>query len=176
MSLLIFFSNELNCSINGENKHYGTPTNPCVPDRVPGGSSSGSAVAVAGKLVNFSLGTIGFCKQMSCILFWTSKLLKFVSIFSFPLNIGTDTGGSVRVPAAYCGIFGFRPSHGIISSEGVIPMAQIFDTVGNIIFSPWHHFYYFKGLTLGQNTKPLWIFLLFLLSFFSFLFFSRLVC
>ncbi|XP_078155409.1 amidase 1 [Carex rostrata] len=89
---------EMAYSINGENKHYGTPTNPCVPDRVPGGSSSGSAVAVAGKLVNFSL--------------------------------GTDTGGSVRVPAAYCGIFGFRPSHGIISSEGVIPMAQIFDTVG----------------------------------------------
>ncbi|XP_020084616.1 amidase 1 isoform X2 [Ananas comosus] len=85
-------------SINGENKHYGTPTNPCAPDRVPGGSSSGSAVAVAAKLVDFSL--------------------------------GTDTGGSVRVPAAYCGIFGFRPSHGIISTMNVIPMAQIFDTVG----------------------------------------------
>ncbi|KAJ4755647.1 Glutamyl-tRNA(Gln) amidotransferase subunit A [Rhynchospora pubera] len=89
---------EMAYSINGENKHYGTPINPCVPDRVPGGSSSGSAVAVAGKLVDFSL--------------------------------GTDTGGSVRVPAAYCGIFGFRPSHGIISTEKVIPMAQSFDTVG----------------------------------------------
>lgn len=43
-------------SINGENKHYGTPTNPYAPDRVPGGSSSGSAVAVAAKLVDFSLG------------------------------------------------------------------------------------------------------------------------
>jgi Asp-tRNA(Asn)/Glu-tRNA(Gln) amidotransferase A subunit family amidase len=51
------------CSINGENKHYGTPTNPCVPDRVPGGSSSGSAVAVAGKLVNFSLGTIVYINE-----------------------------------------------------------------------------------------------------------------
>ncbi|XP_020084615.1 amidase 1 isoform X1 [Ananas comosus] len=89
---------EMAYSINGENKHYGTPTNPCAPDRVPGGSSSGSAVAVAAKLVDFSL--------------------------------GTDTGGSVRVPAAYCGIFGFRPSHGIISTMNVIPMAQIFDTVG----------------------------------------------
>jgi Asp-tRNA(Asn)/Glu-tRNA(Gln) amidotransferase A subunit family amidase len=40
----------------GENKHYGTPRNPCVPDRVPGGSSSGSAVAVGAKLVDFALG------------------------------------------------------------------------------------------------------------------------
>ncbi|KAJ4791365.1 Glutamyl-tRNA(Gln) amidotransferase subunit A [Rhynchospora pubera] len=89
---------EMAFSVNGKNKHYGTPTNPCVPDRVPGGSSSGSAVAVAAKIVDFSL--------------------------------GTDTGGSVRVPAAYCGIFGFRPSHGIVSTENIIPMAQSFDTVG----------------------------------------------
>lgn len=82
----------------GENKHYGTPKNPCVPDRVPGGSSSGSAVAVAAELVDFSL--------------------------------GTDTGASVRVPASYCGIYGFRPSHGLVSTTGVIPMSQSFDTVG----------------------------------------------
>lgn len=85
-------------SINGENYHYGTPTNPCVPDRVPGGSSSGSGVAVAARLVDFS--------------------------------IGTDTCGSVRVPASYCGILGFRPSHGIVSADGLTPMAQSFDTVG----------------------------------------------
>ncbi|XP_021817545.1 amidase 1 [Prunus avium] len=89
---------EMAYSINGENKHYGTPINPCAPDRVPGGSSSGSAVVVGGDLADFSL--------------------------------GTDTGGSVRVPASYCGIFGFRPSHGVISTSGVIPMAQSFDTVG----------------------------------------------
>ncbi|KAJ9541145.1 hypothetical protein OSB04_027651 [Centaurea solstitialis] len=89
---------EMAYSINGENVHYGTPANPCAPDRVPGGSSSGSAVAVGATLVDFSL--------------------------------GTDTGGSVRVPASYCGIFGFRPSHGIVSTDGVIPMAQSFDTVG----------------------------------------------
>ncbi|XP_020204786.1 amidase 1 [Cajanus cajan] len=89
---------EMAYSINGENIHYGTPRNPCAADRVPGGSSSGSAVAVGAKLVDFSL--------------------------------GTDTGGSVRVPASYCGIFGFRPSHGAISVSGVIPMAQSFDTVG----------------------------------------------
>ncbi|KAJ7522780.1 hypothetical protein O6H91_18G026100 [Diphasiastrum complanatum] len=89
---------ELAYSINGENKHYGTPTNPAAPTRIPGGSSSGSAVAVAAELVNFAL--------------------------------GTDTGGSVRVPAAFCGILGFRPSHGIVPTVGVIPMAQSFDTVG----------------------------------------------
>jgi len=44
---------------------------------------------------------------------------------------GTDTGGSVRVPASYCGIFGFRPSHGAVSTVGLTPMAQSFDTVGN---------------------------------------------
>lgn len=48
----------------------------------------------------------------------------------FYISLGTDTGGSIRVPAAYCGIFGFRPSHGIVSTLGVIPMAQSFDTVG----------------------------------------------
>ncbi|CAH9087240.1 unnamed protein product [Cuscuta europaea] len=45
-------------------------------------------------------------------------------------SLGTDTGGSVRVPASYCGIFGIRPSHGVVSIAGVIPMAQSFDTVG----------------------------------------------
>ncbi|CAN4126144.1 unnamed protein product [Withania somnifera] len=89
---------EMAYSINGENFHYGTPINPVSPDRVPGGSSSGSAVAVGAKHVDFSL--------------------------------GTDTGGSVRVPASYCGIYGIRPSHGVVSTAGVIPMAQSFDTVG----------------------------------------------
>ncbi|KAG0601274.1 hypothetical protein M758_11G098100 [Ceratodon purpureus] len=89
---------ELAYSIIGDNKHYGTPVNPAAPNRVPGGSSSGSAVAVAADLVDFSL--------------------------------GTDTAGSVRVPAAFCGILGFRPSHGAVPVVGVTPMAQSFDTVG----------------------------------------------
>ena len=91
-------SDELAFSLLGENRVYGTPLNPHAPDRVPGGSSSGSASAVACGLVDFAL--------------------------------GTDTGGSVRVPASNCGIWGLRPSHGFISVAGVNPLAPTFDTVG----------------------------------------------
>ena len=71
-------TDELAYSLNGENLHYGTPRNPRAPGRIPGGSSSGSAAAVAGNLVDFAL--------------------------------GTDCGGSVRLPASYCGIYGMRPT------------------------------------------------------------------
>jgi amidase len=91
-------TDELTLGLSGENFHFGTPSNPAAPDRVPGGSSCGSAAAVAGGLVDFAL--------------------------------GTDTGGSVRVPASYCGIFGFRPTHGRVSNTGVVPLAPSFDTVG----------------------------------------------
>lgn len=91
-------TDELMYSLNGENIHYGTPVNPNGRQRVPGGSSSGSASAVATNSVPFAL--------------------------------GTDTGGSVRVPSAYCGIYGFRPTHDVVSMEGVIPLASSFDTVG----------------------------------------------
>ena len=91
-------TDELSRGILGENAHYGTPTNPKAPGRVPGGSSSGSAAAVAGGLVDFA--------------------------------IGTDTGGSVRIPASFCGIFGIRPRHGRLSLVGVVGQAPSFDTVG----------------------------------------------
>ena len=91
-------SDELALSLLGENYFYGTPLNPRAPERVPGGSSSGSASAVACGLVDFAL--------------------------------GTDTGGSTRVPASNCGIWGFRPSHGFVSVAGVNPLAPSFDTVG----------------------------------------------
>lgn len=91
-------TDEMMYSLHGENVHYGTPSNPLSGKLIPGGSSSGSAVAVASGLRDFS--------------------------------IGTDTGGSVRIPAAYCGLFGFRPSHGLISLDGVIPLAESFDTIG----------------------------------------------
>ncbi|MBA2533386.1 MAG: amidase [Rubrobacter sp.] len=91
-------TDELAFSLLGENHFYGTPLNPRAPDRVPGGSSSGSASAVACGLVDFAL--------------------------------GTDTGGSVRVPANNCGVWGLRPSHGFVSVAGVNPFAPTFDTVG----------------------------------------------
>lgn len=91
-------SDELTYSLAGENAHYGTPLNTAAPDRVPGGSSSGSAAAVAGGSVDFAL--------------------------------GTDCGGSVRLPASYCGILGIRPTHGLVSVDGVIPFAPSFDVVG----------------------------------------------
>lgn len=89
---------ELAYGLTGENPWHGTPTNPAAPDRLPGGSSCGSAAAVAAGLVDFAL--------------------------------GTDTGGSVRIPASYCGLFGVRPSYGTLSAAGVCPLAPSLDTVG----------------------------------------------
>ncbi len=91
-------TDELAYSLNGINVHYGTPVNPAAPDSIPGGSSSGSAVAVAKGDVDFS--------------------------------IGTDTGGSVRVPASYCGLFGLRPTLGKLSLENSFTLAESFDTAG----------------------------------------------
>lgn len=91
-------TDELTYSLNGENAHYGTPVNVNAPGRIPGGSSSGSAAAVAAGLCDFAL--------------------------------GSDTGGSVRAPASYCGIYGIRPTHGRVSLEGACPLAASFDTAG----------------------------------------------
>lgn len=91
-------TDELAFSLEGENAHYGTPRNPRAPDCLPGGSSSGSAVAVASGAAE--------------------------------IGLGTDTGGSVRIPAAFCGVFGFRPTHGRVSLHGVMPFAPSYDTVG----------------------------------------------
>jgi hypothetical protein len=74
--------------ILGENPFDGTPVNTAAPDRVPGGSSSGSAAAVAAGLVDTAL--------------------------------GTDTGGSVRVPASFCGLYGIRPTHGRLRRLGYL--------------------------------------------------------
>lgn len=91
-------TDELAYSLNGENFHYGTPVNPVTPDRIPGGSSCGSAVAAAS----------GLCD----------------------IGLGTDTAGSIRLPATFCGAWGFRPTHGAVSSEGVVPLAPSYDVVG----------------------------------------------
>ncbi|CAN5754501.1 amidase [soil metagenome] len=91
-------TDELAYSLAGTNVHFGTPINVAAPGRVPGGSSAGSAAAVAAGLVDLAL--------------------------------GTDTGGSIRVPASYCGTHGWRPSHGAVAMDGVVPLAPSFDTAG----------------------------------------------
>ena len=83
---------------SNENSGYGPVRNPRDLTRVPGGSSGGSAAAVAADMAVFTL--------------------------------GSDTGGSIRVPAASCGLFGLRPSHGVIDARGVLPLAPSFDVVG----------------------------------------------
>jgi amidase len=85
-------------SVLGSNAHYGQPVNSRAPLHVTGGSSCGSAAAVAGRICDFAL--------------------------------GSDTGGSIRVPASFSGLYGLRPSYGRIPTHGATPMAPSFDTVG----------------------------------------------
>src|SRR5215210_1894900 len=91
-------TDEVSLGILGENAFDGTPINTAAPERVPGGSSSGSAAAVAA----------GICDTA----------------------LGTDTGGSVRVPSSFCGVYGIRPTHGRIDVTGLMPQAPSSDTVG----------------------------------------------
>ncbi|HEY5357478.1 MAG TPA: amidase [Streptosporangiaceae bacterium] len=90
--------NELAYGASGLNEHFGTPRNPLDAALLPGGSSSGSAVAVADGEADVAY--------------------------------GSDTGGSIRVPAAYCGIAGLKTTHGRVSLAGVWPLAPSLDTVG----------------------------------------------
>ncbi|NKC33456.1 amidase [Falsiroseomonas selenitidurans] len=91
-------TDEVSLGILGENAFDGTPLNPAAPGHVPGGSSSGSASAVAQ----------GMCETA----------------------LGTDTGGSVRVPASFCGLYGIRPTHGRLDLAGMMPQAPSSDTTG----------------------------------------------
>jgi amidase len=91
-------TDEVSLGILGENPFDGTPLNPAAPGRVPGGSSAGSASAVAQGLCDAAL--------------------------------GTDTGGSVRVPASFCGLYGIRPTHGRLDLTGMMPQAPSSDTAG----------------------------------------------
>ncbi|MBT3703627.1 MAG: amidase [Alphaproteobacteria bacterium] len=91
-------TDEVSLGILGENAFYGTPLNSAAPDRVPGGSSSGTAAAVAGGLADTGL--------------------------------GSDTGGSIRVPASFCGLYGIRPTHGRLNLAGMMPQAPDSDTTG----------------------------------------------
>jgi aspartyl-tRNA(Asn)/glutamyl-tRNA(Gln) amidotransferase subunit A len=84
--------------ITSDNPHYGAVLNPVDASRIPGGSSGGSAAAVAA----------GLCEAA----------------------LGTDSAGSIRIPAACCGIVGFKPTHGLVSLTGCFPLAPSFDTAG----------------------------------------------
>ena len=91
-------TDELAFSLMGQNEHYPYPINPAAPNRVTGGSSSGSAAAVAGKLADIA--------------------------------IGSDTGGSIRAPASFCGLIGLRTTHRLISLDGAMKLAPSLDTFG----------------------------------------------
>lgn len=91
-------TDELAYSLEGNNIHYGAAQNPKLAGHACGGSSMGSAAAVAKDLAD--------------------------------IGLGTDTGGSIRIPASYCGLFGIRPSHDVIAKDGLIPLAAPFDTIG----------------------------------------------
>ena len=84
--------------ITSENEHFGYVVNPLDRSRIPGGSSGGSAAALA----------VGMCDAA----------------------LGTDSAGSIRLPAACCGVAGFKPTHGLVSTDGVFPLAPSFDTAG----------------------------------------------
>jgi len=91
-------THEIALGITGNNPHYGTARNPWNTERIPGGSSSGSAIAVA---TGMAVGALG-----------------------------TDTGGSIRIPASLCGVVGFKPTRGRVSMRGVFPLSWNLDHVG----------------------------------------------
>lgn len=89
---------ELAYGVTSKNQHYGFVHNARQRDRIPGGSSGGSATAIAAGILAFSL--------------------------------GTDTGGSIRIPSSYCGVTGIKPTYGRVSRYGVLPLSASFDHVG----------------------------------------------
>ncbi len=115
-------TNEMAFSMSGHNIHYGTPRNGAAADRIPGGSSSGSAAAVSNGLCDIAL--------------------------------GTDTGGSVRTPASYCGLFGLRPTHGRISLQDCQALAPSMDTCG-FFAATAEHFSAAAQCLLGKDTTQL---------------------
>ena len=84
--------------VTSQNQHYGTVPNPAAPGRTSGGSTGGTAAAIAAGLVD--------------------------------VGLGTDSGGSIRIPSACCGIAGFKPSYGLVPTDGVFPLAPSFDHAG----------------------------------------------
>jgi len=111
---------EFAAGVTSDNPHYGPVRNPWDPERVAGGSSGGSAVAVA---TGLAAG-----------------------------GIGTDTAGSVRIPAALCGIIGFKPTYGRVSRIGVVPLAASLDTVGILATSAWDTAALLQAMAVHEDT------------------------
>ena len=106
-----------------ENPHFGSVPNPIAPDRIAGGSSGGSAAALAAGLVEAAL--------------------------------GTDTGGSIRIPAACCGIVGFKPTHGLVSLTGCFPLAPSLDHGGPMAREVQACIEMMRPLVPGFEPRPL---------------------
>jgi Asp-tRNA(Asn)/Glu-tRNA(Gln) amidotransferase A subunit family amidase len=113
---------ELCCGATGQNRHFGRPANPVDPEAVVGGSSSGSAVAVAA----------GLCAA----------------------SLGTDTAGSVRIPAATCGVVGLKPTHGRIDARGAFMLAPSLDTVGVLARSASDAAHVWAALAAAEGAPP----------------------
>ncbi|MBI3841379.1 MAG: Asp-tRNA(Asn)/Glu-tRNA(Gln) amidotransferase subunit GatA [Thaumarchaeota archaeon] len=96
---------EFAAGVTSANPHYGPVRNPWGDQRIPGGSSGGSAAAVSAGIV--------------------------------PGALGTDTAGSVRIPAALCGTVGLKPTYGRVSRLGVVPLSPTFDTAGTLTSCAW---------------------------------------
>jgi aspartyl-tRNA(Asn)/glutamyl-tRNA(Gln) amidotransferase subunit A len=109
--------------ISSQNPHYGTVPNPAAPGRLAGGSSGGSAAAIAAGDVELAL--------------------------------GSDSAGSIRIPAAWCGVVGFKPTYGLVSAEGCFPLAPSYDTVGPLASSVEGCEELLRALVPGYEPAPL---------------------
>ncbi|WP_259648092.1 amidase family protein, partial [Pseudomonas syringae] len=114
---------ELSFGVTSINPHWGAVGNPVAPGYCAGGSSGGSAAAVASGIV--------------------------------PLSVGTDTGGSIRIPAAFCGITGFRPTTGRLSTAGIIPVSHTKDCVGLLTRTAGDAEFVYGLLSGKQQSFPL---------------------
>jgi aspartyl-tRNA(Asn)/glutamyl-tRNA(Gln) amidotransferase subunit A len=109
--------------ISSQNPHYGTVPNPAAPGRIAGGSSGGSAAAIAAGHVELAL--------------------------------GTDSGGSIRIPAGWCGIVGFKPTYGLVPADGCFPLAASYDHVGPMASSVEGCEELMRALAPGFEPAPL---------------------